>query len=65
MSIPIPELFACVNDRAQGREGAGYARVTEGRGRASQCVKCGKCEEICPQHLEIRSLLDRTARMFE
>lgn len=65
MSIPIPELFACVNDRAQGKEGAGYARVTEGRGRASQCVKCGKCEEICPQHLEIRSLLDRTARMFE
>lgn len=64
MSIPIPEVFACANDMAQGRE-ADYAQATRGRGRASQCVKCGKCEEICPQHLEIRSLLDRTARMFE
>lgn len=64
MSIPIPELFACVNDRNQGRE-ADYDQATRGRGRASQCVKCGKCEEICPQHLEIRSLLVQTAQLFE
>ena len=44
---------------------ADYAQATRGRGRASQCVKCGKCEEICPQHLEIRSLLERTAQLFE
>lgn len=64
MSIPIPELFDCVNGRAQGRA-VSYEKAVEGRGRASQCVKCGKCEEICPQHLEIRSLLERAAKVFE
>ena len=25
-----------------------------GRKRAVQCVKCGKCEAVCPQHIAIR-----------
>ncbi|PWT25610.1 aldo/keto reductase, partial [Butyrivibrio fibrisolvens] len=29
---------------------------------ASLCVKCGKCEQHCPQHLNIRQELVNVAR---
>ncbi len=39
---------------------------TKKNGKASDCVKCGKCEEdACPQHLEIRNLLEDVAKEFE
>lgn len=30
-----------------------------GRKSASQCVKCGKCEQVCPQHIAIRQELEK------
>ena len=61
MSIPIPDIFKVANDcifahkapPARGR----YARVTQGKGKASDCVECGQCENACPQHLPIITLL--------
>ena len=29
-----------------------------------ECIRCGKCEDVCPQHLEIRKLLAETAEVF-
>ena len=29
---------------------------------ASACVKCGKCEAVCPQHIKIRDELARVAQ---
>lgn len=34
-------------------------------GKASECIKCGKCERACPQHLEIRRLLEVVTAEFE
>ena len=44
-------------ERALGQENW----LVEGHGlkRADQCVKCGKCEEACPQHIAIREQLDK------
>ena len=40
--------------------------VHTGPGRkASDCLKCGKCEKVCPQHLPIRQLLEDVAKEFE
>ena len=32
-----------------------------GRKAADQCIKCGKCESVCPQHIAIRKNLEVVA----
>lgn len=36
-----------------------------GKKRAVECIKCGKCEQVCPQHIEIRKELEKIAETFE
>lgn len=31
----------------------------EGKKRATECIKCGLCEDACPQHINIREELDK------
>lgn len=68
MKILIPDLFSCYNSK-QRYESWGpefyYDVHTLDRGKASDCIGCGKCEKICPQHLEVRKLLKITADAFE
>ena len=33
--------------------------------KASECLKCGLYEQICPQHLHIRDLLVEVAQTFK
>lgn len=69
MKISIPDLFSCMNTRELTHDwnpGFYYRQVyTKQGGKASDCIKCGKCEKICPQHLPIRSLLEDVAAAFE
>ncbi len=66
--IKIPQLFSCHNGRELlGSWNAGYyysVHTKEG-GKASDCVACGACEAVCPQHLPIRELLLDVATSFE
>ncbi len=67
-SIPIPNLFACMNSKKQFNDWNAdyyYEIHTGSDRRASDCIGCGACEEICPQHLSIRSLLVQVAEEFE
>ncbi len=66
--ILIPDLFACLNAmRAFKTWNASYyySVHTTDHGKASDCIKCGKCEAACPQHLPIRDLLVDVAKEFE
>ena len=67
--INIPGLFQAYNNVIQFGDNAvsrrSYANAISERGLASACVECGLCEEQCPQHLQIRSLLKDVAKMFE
>ena len=31
-----------------------------GKARATECIKCGKCEDACSQHIAIREMLDKS-----
>jgi predicted aldo/keto reductase-like oxidoreductase len=42
-----------------------YQRTVADNGKASDCIRCGKCERVCPQHLPIRDLLKQVAEVFE
>ena len=69
-SIRIPDLFAALNaHEAFHNWNTGYyynSVITgNGHGKASDCIKCGKCEKVCPQHLQIRKLLQNVAKTFE
>lgn len=67
--ILIPDLFACLNAKKKFGDWNSdfyYHQVhTKHNGKASDCVKCGKCEHSCPQHLKIRELLEQVAETFE
>ena len=67
--IAIPDLFAIMNTKQVHHDwNANYyyhsVHTAPGR-KASDCLKCGKCEKACPQHLPIRQLLEDVAKKFE
>ena len=37
---------------------------SHGKARATECVKCGACEDACPQHIPIRKHLAEAAEAF-
>jgi len=66
--IDIPVLFACMNAKKLFNDWNSsfyYDQMLASGGKASDCIKCGKCEKLCPQHLPIRKLLEDVAAEFE
>ncbi len=68
--IHIPDLFSALNAHEafhNWNTDYYYENILtgNGHGKASECIKCGKCEKVCPQHLNIRELLTQVAGVFE
>lgn len=69
MHIAIPDVFRAVNTMSLYgdvfRPKAFYGGlIGRGFGRASECIGCGQCESVCPQHLPIIELLkDASSRL--
>lgn len=69
--IAIPKYFSLYNADMQEIKGKSwtpqtgyYNRLTQVFGKASDCVACGQCERVCPQHLPIVEHLKEVAEHF-
>ena len=72
MNIPIPRYFSLYNtdmhedsDSEWTPQFEYYERTAMTFGKASECISCGQCEAICPQHLPIIKDLEMVAEHFE
>ena len=71
MDIGISGTFAAMNTLLlYGNETIAKDRykalvTNKGRKNPEKCIKCGKCEEACPQHIEIRSNLEKAKEHFQ
>lgn len=72
MHIAIPKYFSLYNAEIQElkekdftSQGTYYGNLTLTFGKASDCIACGQCESVCPQHLPIIENLKRVAKQFE
>ena len=66
--ILIPDLFSSYNAKMIFNDWNAnhyYERAISNNGKASDCIRCGKCERVCPQHLPIRDLLQTVAKEFK
>jgi len=67
--VNVPEIFALYNqfyieDRNEEVKKKYWEHITP-ESQAKRCARCGKCEELCPQHLQIRDILGRAVWLFE
>ena len=72
MNINIPQYFSLYNADLQEVKEKGwtpqstyYDNLTKTFGKASECIACGQCESVCPQHLPIIEHLKTVAEYFE
>ena len=68
-NIVIPKIFEMLNREMVYKDARsakfGYFWETQFGGKASACVECGKCEEVCPQQIKIIESLKEAATKYE
>jgi hypothetical protein len=67
--VNIPEVISLYNEyfmKGQNDEvKKKYWEHITPESQAKRCARCGKCEEVCPQKLTIRDVLNRAQWIFE
>lgn len=66
-AIKIPEYFEIYNADIRGEDGQRdkYTQLRDTASKASDCMECGQCESICPQHIHIIDELKNLVTHFE
>lgn len=67
--IIIPEVISALNTlRMYGEDNRPqffYNNLVDRSGRAGDCIACGNCEEVCPQHLPIINIMREASEKFD
>ena len=61
-SFNAMNLYTLYKNKAGAKQQIVFNVTGSGRLTADQCVKCGKCEQVCPQHIRIREELENIAQ---
>ncbi|MCR5596227.1 MAG: aldo/keto reductase [Lachnospiraceae bacterium] len=68
MKISIPDVFRTINTLRRypddWRSKNFYQGLISRSGKASDCIACGQCERVCPQHLPIIDLMKEAAEVL-
>lgn len=70
-SITISDIFSASNmltvygNMEFAKHSYWWNTSGRGFGAASDCIGCGKCEKVCPQHIKIRDELKKAAEIFK
>jgi len=72
-NIAIPQYFSLYNEDMREKldekgwtaNFSAYDRLAASFGRAGDCLECGQCEEVCPQHLPIIELLKTVSEHYD
>jgi len=69
MHISIPDVFRTINTLRRypddWRSKNFYSGLISRYGKASDCIGCGQCEGVCPQHLPIIELLKEASEILD
>ncbi len=67
--ISIPDVFRTINTLRRHpddwRAKNFYSGLVQRNGKASDCIGCGQCERVCPQHLPIIELMKEAAGILD
>lgn len=68
MQLPVPDFIRVLNNAAIFEDAPGVRRSYQWNTKEKKpgdCVKCGCCTSVCPQHLDIPGHLERLTRWAE
>ena len=58
-SFTAMNYLTLYNDMGAAKHQEDWLVSGHGLKKASECIKCGKCEQVCPQHIKIRKELEK------
>ncbi|MBE6010575.1 MAG: 4Fe-4S dicluster domain-containing protein [Lachnospiraceae bacterium] len=64
VSFSAMNNYTLYGNKASGLNDMLWNIDRQGKKRAHECIKCGACEDACPQHIAIRDELDKVAEVF-